>query len=213
MAAAVEVLAAQGYTGATADAIARRAGVSKGLLWHYFADLDELFEMTARRTLTTLRAAAAAAIDLEAPAPDVIRSAVHAAAALRRTHGAERRAMREIILNLRTADGGPRLGHSDMDDLYASQEAIFRRGQQDGDFRETLDPRLLAVTYQGAVDSMLGYLDAYPDTDAGRHADNVAEILLGGITQPRRARRAGSARTRAPKQHSKEDSPARYPPK
>ncbi len=189
MAAAVEVLAARGYTGATADAIARRAGVSKGLLWRYFTDLDDLFEMTARRTLNTLRAAAGAAIDLEAPAPEVIRSAVHAAAALRRTHGAERRAMREIILNLRTPDGGPRLGQQDMDELYSSQEKIFRRGQQQGDIRDTLDPRVLAVTYQGAVDSMLGYLDAYPDTDAERHADTVAEVLLGGITRERRTPR------------------------
>ena len=60
------------------------------------------------------------------------------------------------------------------------QEAIFRRGQQQGDLRDTLDPRLLAVTYQGAVDSMLAYLDAYPETDAERHAETVAEILLSG---------------------------------
>lgn len=205
MAAVVEVLAAHGYAGATADAIARRAGVSKGLLWHYFADLDELFEMTARRTLNMLRAAAGAAIDLAAPAPEVVRSAVHAAAALRHTHGAERRAMREIILNLRGADGGQRLGQQDMDDLYSSQEAIFRRGQQEGDFRDTLDPRLLAVTYQGAVDSMLGYLDAYPDTDAERYADTLAEVLLGGITRQRRARRANSTRTHDRNQNPKEE--------
>lgn len=195
MAAAVEVLAAHGYTGATADAIARRAGVSKGLLWHYFVDLDELFEMTARRTLKTLSSAAGAAIDLAAPAPEVIRSAVHAAAGLRRTHSAERRAMREIILNLRATDGGPRFGQQDLNDLYSAQEAIFRRGQEEGDFRDTLDPRLLAVTYQGAVDSMLGYLDAYPDTDVERHADTVAEVLLGGIGREPRARRSRPART------------------
>ncbi len=192
MAATVEVLATSGYAGATADAIARRAGVSKGLLWHYFADLAELFEMTAGRTLNTLRAAVGASIDLDAPAPEVVRSAIHAVAALRRTHSAERRAMREIILNLRNAEGEPRFTQQDMDELYASQEAIFRRGQQEGHFRESLDPRLLAVTYQGAVDSMLGYLDAYPDTDAQRHADTVAEVLLGGIIRDRRTlRRAG----------------------
>jgi AcrR family transcriptional regulator len=183
MAAAVVVLAAHGYRGATAELIAREAGVSKGLLWHYFRDLDNLFEETARRTLRTLSSAAGANIDLTAPASEVIRSAVHAAAELRRTHASERRAMREIILNLRATDGELRLGQPDLNDLYASQEAIFRRGQQEGDFRESLDPRLLAVTYQGAVDSMLGYLDAYPETDAKRHADTVAEVLLGGISR------------------------------
>jgi AcrR family transcriptional regulator len=179
----VEVLAARGYAGATATEVARAAGVSKGLLWHYFADLDDLLEKTAVRTLTRLAHAAGEAIDLTAPAPEVIRSAVHAAAGLRRTHGSERRAMNEIILNLRTADGKQRLGLQHLDGLYSSQEAIFRRGQHDGDFRSDLDPRLLAVTYQSAVDGMLTYLDAYPDTDAARHADTVADVLLGGMRQ------------------------------
>lgn len=183
MSAAVQVLADQGYANATAMAVARTAGVSKGLLWHYFADLDDLFEATAVRTLTRLAQAAGAAIDLTAPAPEVIRSAVHAAAALRLTHGAERRAMTEIIFNLRTADGKQRLSLQHLDGLYSSQEEIFRRGQRDGDLRTDLDPRLLAVTYQSAVDGMLGYLDAYPHTDAGRHADTVADVLLGGMGQ------------------------------
>jgi AcrR family transcriptional regulator len=185
--ASVAVLAEAGYQAATADTIARRAGVSKGLLWHYFTDLDDLFETTARQVLRMLRAAAAANIDIRAPAPDVIRAAVHAAAALRITHGAERRAMREIVLNLRSPDGGPRFSQVDLDELYTAQEAIFRRGQVEGDFRQDLDPRLLAVTYEGAVDSMLEYLDAYPDTDSDTHADTLAAVLLGGIVSTAKA--------------------------
>ncbi len=187
-AAAVEVLAEQGFAGATADAIARRAGVSKGLLWHYFDDRDDLLEQTARRTLRTLLDAVGAVIDLAAPAPEVIRAALHGAADLRRTHGAERRAMNEIVLNLRQPDGSLRLGLSDYDDAYAAQADIFRRGQAEGDIRPDLDPMLLAVTYQGAVDSMLGYLDAHPDADADRHADTVADVLLGGAAVTARRR-------------------------
>lgn len=189
-AAAVEVLAEQGFQGATADAIARRAGVSKGLLWHYFDDRDDLLEQTARRTLTTLLHAVGAVIDLTAPAPEVVRQAVHGAAGLRRTHGAERRAMNEIVLNLRLPDGSMRLGLRDLDEAYAAQAAIFRRGQAEGDLRDDLDPLLMAVTYQGAVDSMLGYLDAHPEADAEVHADTVADLLLGGMTRPRATRRA-----------------------
>ena len=187
MAATVDVLADRGFGGATADAISRRAGVSKGLLWHHFADLDDLVERTAHRTLTILASAAGASIDLTAPAPEVIRAALHAAVGLRNTHAAERRALREIALNLRTPEGDLRFGQRQLEDLYAAQEAIFRRGQADGDLRDTLDPRLLAVTYQGAVDAMLSYLDAYPDTDADRYAETVAEILLSGaVRTPRR---------------------------
>jgi AcrR family transcriptional regulator len=181
MAAAVQVLADRGYAGATASAIAVLAGTSKGLLWHYFTDLDDLFEQTARRTLAGLAAVVGASLDLEAPAPEIIRAAVHAAAALQRTHRTERRAMREIVANLRTAAGELRVDQSDLDELYAGQEAIFRRGQQQGQLRADLDPRLVAVVYQGAVDSMLGYLDAYPETDADQLAGTVADVLLGGL--------------------------------
>ena len=181
VAAAVQVIAEDGYHGATADVIARRAGVSKGLLWHYFADRDDLLEVTARRTLVTLRSAVAADLDLSAPAPSLIRAALHRAAGLRRTHRAELRAIQQVVTNLRDANGNPRLGLHEYDETYTHQEAIFRRGQQEGDFRDGLDPRIIAVTYQGAVDAMLAYLDAHPEADADAHAAAVADLLLDGL--------------------------------
>jgi AcrR family transcriptional regulator len=185
VAATIDVLAAQGYTGATADAIAKRAGVSKGLLWHYFDDLDDLLEHTARTTVMTLARAVGASVDLTAPAPDVIRAAVRGAAGLRRTHGAERAAMNEIVPNLRRPDGGLRFSHEDYEELYLAQETIFHRGQSEGDFRKSLDARTMAVTYQGAVDAMLGYLDSHPGVDADVYARTVADILLGGMRKKR----------------------------
>lgn len=181
VAATVAVLADSGYPAASADAIARAAGVSKGLLWHYFGSQDELMVETARRLLIGLRHAVGDAIDLTAPAPTVVRAAIHGAAGLLRTHGAERRALDAIITNLRTADGASMLTLDDYDDTYASQEAIFRRGQDDGDFRADHDPRLLAVTYQGAVDSMLNYLEVHSELDARAYADLVADVLLDGM--------------------------------
>lgn len=184
-AAAVEVLSSSGYRAATADAISQEAGVSKGLLWHYFDDLDDLLDYTARQTLMQLARTVGAGIDLTAPAPEVIRSAIRGAARLTQSHPRERRALREIVPNLRTADGALRLTLDDYEELYLAQEAIFRRGQEQGDFRDDHDPRLLAVTYQGAVDAMLGYLDVHPGDDPQRHAAAVADVLLSGINQRR----------------------------
>ena len=190
VAAAVEVVAEVGYLNASADAVARRAGVSKGLLWHYFADRDELMETAARRTLVDLRTAVAVDLDLSAPVPQVIRAAIRRAAGLRRTHGAALRAIQQIVANLRDADGTPRFRITDYDETHAEQARIFRRGQEDGDIRPGLDPLLLAGTYQGSVDTMLAYLDAHPDVDDDRVAAAVADILLDGMcTQPRPRRR------------------------
>ena len=183
MAAVVEVLAAHGYRGASADAIARRAGVSKGLLWHYFADLDELFEMTAHRTLNLLRSTVGSTLDLDAPTPDVIRTAIRRAAALGRTHGKERRAIGEIVVNLRNADGSLRLGLQDYEEMTELRKPSSGGARPTATFVPRR-PRLLAVTYQGAVDAMLGYLDSHPDIDADDYAATVAAVLLDGIVAP-----------------------------
>lgn len=181
VAATVTVVAERGYQGATAEAIAKEAGLSKGLLWHYFDDLEHLLESTARTTLMGLATTVGERIDLTAPVDAVIRSAVHAAAALRTSHRAERNTISAIALNLRHPDGTLRLGPADYDDLYAAQEQLFRRGQAEGTVDAKFDPRLLAVTYQSAVDGMLTYLDTHPDVDADGYASTVADVLLSGM--------------------------------
>ena len=50
-AAALEIFAEKGFAGAKLDEIARRAGVSKGTLYLYFKDKDELFRAVVRDTV------------------------------------------------------------------------------------------------------------------------------------------------------------------
>ena len=181
--ATVTVVAARGYEGASLADIAAAAGVSKGLIWHYFADGDDLMAHTARTTLVKLRNAVAADLDLAGPVPEVIRGAINRAAQLRDTHPKELAALTAIIHNLRTPDGSPRLGLDDYAETYAGQEELFRRGQREGSLRK-LDPRLMAVTYQGAVDTMLTYLAAHPDANGCDYARSLADLLLNGMTAP-----------------------------
>ncbi|HLI36446.1 MAG TPA: TetR/AcrR family transcriptional regulator [Streptosporangiaceae bacterium] len=186
MDAAVSVVSRRGYRNASLAAIAREAGVSKGLVWHYFADGDDLMEQTARSTLVALREVVARDVDLSAEVPQVIRQAIRRVAALRDTHGPQLRALQEIVQNLRRPDGSQRLGLRDYEETYALQAKLFQRGQDEGSLRR-LDTRYMAVTYQGAVDTMLAYLDSHPGTDADEYAAAVADILLTGLAanQPR----------------------------
>jgi AcrR family transcriptional regulator len=184
IAATVSVLSRTGYQNTSLAAIASEAGVAKGLVWHYFADGDDLMEQTARVTLASLRDTVARDIDLSAAIPDVIRAAIRRAAALRESHRAEMRAMREIVQNLRGPDGTPRFGQNELyEETYALQAALFQRGKDEGSLRSNIDTRYFAVTYQGAVDAMLAYLDSHPDTDVETYAAAVADILLTGIAQ------------------------------
>jgi AcrR family transcriptional regulator len=178
--ATVSVVARRGYRNASLAAIAGEAGVSKGLLWHYFADGDDLMEQTARSTLVALREVVAREVDLSAEVPQIIRSAIRRAAALRETHGPQLRALQEIVQNLCRPDGTRRLGLHDYQETYALQAKLFQRGQDEGSLRH-FDTHYMAVTYQGAVDTMLAYLDSHPGTDADAYAATVADILLTGI--------------------------------
>lgn len=186
--AAVVVIADGGYAAANAEAIARTAGTSKGLLWHYYTDIDDLLVHAARRALRVLEAAVAADLDITAALPELLRAAIRRAATLPATHGRELRAIRHLVDNLRGPDGLPLLRDSDSEPLLQRQADLLRRGQREGHLRADLDPYLLAVTYQGLVDTMLDHLSQHPDIDSDRYAEHTAAVLLDGITGPTRRR-------------------------
>lgn len=182
IAGAVSVLARAGYRNTSLAAIAAEAGVSKGLLWHYFEDGDDLMEQTARTTLTALRQTVADDIDLSARVPDLIRAALRRAARLRESHRTELRALREILLNLRNPDGTPRIDASSLyEETYSHQATLFQRGQAEGSLRPDLDPHYIAILYQGLVDVTLAYLDAHPEAAPTTYTTMAADLFLTGI--------------------------------
>ncbi|QDP95918.1 TetR family transcriptional regulator [Microlunatus elymi] len=176
----ITVLAEDGYRQASLARIAQAAGVSKGLISHYFSDRDALMEQSAMAALNTVREQMSGRIDLTADVPDIIRAALRQVVQLQRTNAIEVRAINEVVRNLRQPDGTPRLDLRAYEDLYRGQERMFRRGQQDGTVRD-FDTRVMAVTYQGAIDTMLGYLESHPETDPEKFADGVAELLIAAI--------------------------------
>src|SRR4051794_39106563 len=177
----VAVVAEVGFAGASLAAIAQRAGLSKGLLSYHFRDKDHLMEQTALWIFTEFEGAIVAGLDVSARAPDVLRQIVRRVAAHGGTHRAERRALDQIIRNLRRPDGSPRFSLADYEATYAAQEQLFRRGQREGAFR-AFDTRIMAITLQAAMDTMFGYADAHPDVDLEHYADQLADLLLAAVS-------------------------------
>lgn len=175
--ATIEVVGGQGFEAATMSSIAEHAGVSKGLVSHYFANKNDLLKQAVVDTVMSIRDEMAAGVDLSMPAPDLLRIFIRRVASLRRDRPEEFRAMDRITTRLQAPDGTPAFSYLDYEELYQGQEALFRRGQQEGHFRE-FDPRIMAVTYQAAVDAMLGYVDTHPEVDAEQYADQLTDILL-----------------------------------
>jgi AcrR family transcriptional regulator len=65
--AAIEEFASFPYEKASTNNIVRNAGISKGLLFHYFSSKKELYEVLIRFVIHTLREAIVAKIDWEEP--------------------------------------------------------------------------------------------------------------------------------------------------
>lgn len=181
--ATVEVIAEVGYARASMARIAERAGISKGLISYHFRDKDDLMEQTLRTTYAAIVESVVAAVDVTAAAPTILRDAVLQAAEYGRAHRERFRALDEIARNLRDAEGRPRLTLADLEERYEQTERLFRRGQAEGTFRP-FDTRVMAVTYQAAMDTMFAYADAYPDTDLTAWATSLADLLLAAVRTP-----------------------------
>jgi AcrR family transcriptional regulator len=181
--ATIEVVADRGFEAASASLIAARAGVSKGLIWHYFAGKNDLMKQAVLETVRRIRDEVAAAVDPATPVPDTIRTYIRTVASVRRTRPDEFRGMDRIVRRLEEPDGTPAFSLHDYEELYQGQQSLFRRGQAEGHFRD-IDTRVMAITYQAAVDAMLSYLDSHPDTDIDQYADALADLLLAALARP-----------------------------
>jgi AcrR family transcriptional regulator len=76
LAAAVREFSAKGYSGARVDAIAKRAGTNKRMLYHYFGDKNALYLAVLEGVYTKIRSAEKALHLSDRDPPDAIRELV-----------------------------------------------------------------------------------------------------------------------------------------
>lgn len=176
--ATVEVVARDGFDRASARQIAEHAGIAKGLIWRYFDDKTDLMKQAVTSTFYSLAAEIQAEIGTPGLADDGFRAHIRAVTAAHARHPDEFSAMDQITRALRGPDGEYAFSLVDYEDTYLAYEALFRRAQQQGVLRP-FDTRVMAVTYQAAIDIMLSYFNSHPDVDRQAYADALADLLLG----------------------------------
>ena len=179
--AAVRVFARKGYHTCRVGDIAEEAGVAHGLLYHYFASKEELLETVFRENWSDLLEAVKAVEEAGEPAREQLRQvAAILLRSWRRDPDLVRVLVREVArspqVQLRVAEIG---------EAFQAIERIVRRGQEAGEFRSDLDPRLAAVIFYGALEEILtGWvLGQLPDGDdeVARAERTVVELVCGGL--------------------------------
>jgi len=179
--AAVHVFARRGYHAARVGDIAEEAGVAHGLLYHYFSSKEEVLETIFRETWSDLLAAVRDVEESGEPAREQIRQV---AAILLRSWRRDPDLVRVLVREVtRSPELGRRVG--EIGEAFAAIERIVRRGQDAGELRDDLDPRLASAILYGAIEEILtGWvLELLPDDDAAvaRAEQTIAEVVGGGL--------------------------------
>jgi AcrR family transcriptional regulator len=164
LAAAVRVFAHKGFHTSRVGDIAEEAGVAHGLLYHYFSSKDEVLETIFRENWGILIERIHAVERSDEPAREQLR---HVAAILLRTWRHEPDVVRVLVREIaRSPELQQRIGEL-VKPIQAIQR-IIEHGQQTGEFRADLDPRLAATVFYGGIDELLtGWvLGQLPDGEA-----------------------------------------------
>jgi TetR/AcrR family transcriptional regulator, fatty acid metabolism regulator protein len=181
LAAAVKVFAEKGFHEARVGDIAEEAGIAYGLVYHYFASKEELLETIFRTTWTEMLARVEEVETAGVPAAEAVRQVT---ALLLRTWRRDPDLVRVLVREV-TRNQHVQQEIEEISSAMESLERIVRRGQESGEFRAELDPRLAAVVFYGALEEVLSgwVLGQLPDRDEdiSRAEQNVVALLTGGL--------------------------------
>ena len=148
---AIDCFARYGYQATSIDRISKAAGVTKGALYYHFKDKEELLFEAVKKRLGQFERRVAGDLALMTDAPTALRELArvcldHA------TKSNHRRLM--VTLMVEALDTNPRLAaefRAMMQRFRTFLTDIVRRGQRDGEFRQSIDALVAAEVYAGAI--------------------------------------------------------------
>ena len=161
--AAIDVLTDDGYPKATLETIARRVGISRGLISYHFEGRDDLMAAVVGRVYED---GAAYMAERLAQAPRqpaaVLNSYLQSNLEFIRDHRRELLAL--LAVRQGGSQGGLRRSLIGIAQTLEPLERILRWGQVKGDFGD-FDAHAMAITIRNVIDGLPLYLRAEPDLD------------------------------------------------
>lgn len=197
LAAAAEVFASVGFTGARVDDIAERAGINKALIYYHVGDKERLYATvltnTVDRALVSLREATANADTPSKKLECVLETFAEI--------GSSNPYLVPIMLR-EVASGGATLPDEmlmRMAGMFRVVQEVLAQGVAEGEFRPT-DPLLTHVSLIGSMMFLVASqpirarLAKFAGVDTPPHtlrdlADHTANLFLNGLEQPKRRKK------------------------
>ena len=180
--AAVRAFAKRGYHACRVSDIAEEAGVAYGLVYHYFESKDAVLEAVFREMWGAMVGAINAVESLDDSPREQLRKAC---AIVLRTWRDYPDVVRVLVREV--ARSGEQLQREveEIAQAFAALQRIVERGQEQGEFRGDLSPRLAAWIVYGALEEILtgwvlGRLPGSED-DVREAEEVVVGILCDGL--------------------------------
>lgn len=175
----IDAIAELGFSRASVAEVARRAGVSKGVVTYHFAAKDDLIEAVIRHVLSSM--------------DEYVRPRLHAAepgkypekfiapyittwAGYYRTHAREVLALVRIYNGFRDASGRPSRAFDVRADEIAIVEQVLRAGQAKG-LLGAFSARVVAASMKALLDDLLIQFAEDPDLDLDAYAAELVTLF------------------------------------
>jgi AcrR family transcriptional regulator len=180
--AAIRVFARQGYHKSRVGEVAAEAGVAYGLVYHYFGSKESLLETIFRRTWRRMLRFV----------KEVEESGATSQEQLRAIAGFVLRSWKEdpelVGVLVREVARSPQL-QNEVDEIahaFAALERVVARGQERGELRPDVDPKLASWAFYGALEEILtGWVfGRLPDDEASvaEAERTVVALVLDGLS-------------------------------
>jgi TetR/AcrR family transcriptional regulator, fatty acid metabolism regulator protein len=161
---AIETIAELGYAQASLAQIAKRAGISKGVISYHFAGKDELIEQVVNEIYLAGMIFMAPRMQAQTTVAGQLRAYIQANIEFIDTYRRQVIVLADIMANMRTPDGKFRYDAQAEEPILVVVEEMLRGGQENGEFR-MFNTRIMAVLLRKAIDALPTLLVAKPDLD------------------------------------------------
>ncbi len=173
---AVETIAELGYAQTSLAKIAKRAGISTGVISYYFAGKDDLIAEVVAHVFAVGEAFIRARVGDPATARETLRAFIEASIAYIGAHPQNGLAVMNIIRAGRTEQGDQRFDPTVGESRRDAITSICEWGQREGEFRAFSIP-VLRVALIEALDAAPQELALDPDLDMAAFGRELAELF------------------------------------
>jgi TetR/AcrR family transcriptional regulator, fatty acid metabolism regulator protein len=172
---ALDAIVELGFPGTSVGEVAKRAGVSKGVVTYHFAAKDDLIFAVVARIFDSITEALETRLRGTSP-ETFVADYINAWVDYYRTQTRYMLAIREIWGNFRDEDGHQHFGPQAVDGELGVVRQVLEYGQAQGILRD-FDAQVMAASIKAALDALLNQFAVDPELDLEAYGRELVTLF------------------------------------